>query len=195
MGGGGVSSEPSTVVVSPSSIYQTTVTSKQPEFTCLWPKNASRATLSVSGAKSFADQTFTRGEGETLLLINSLTIEPPASFEEEGLVTFTLTFDSGETLSAKLASIRGIADVGTRVITDDLSSRAWRVVTRNALIPIIDEGVETVSLNGIDVSTELNGACGWYEWLKIPGGENHFAADSREATFYSIRDGFLLIIR
>ncbi len=195
VGGGGGYSEPVTVVTSPSSVYWTTLTSRQSTFACLWPENASSATLNVSGAQNIAEQTFTR-DGTDALLTFDLTLEIPSTFEEEGLCTFTLTFDNGEVLSRRLASIRGVDGTGTRVVVpDDLTSRAWQRVSRKALIPIVDEGVETVSLNGTEVDAELNGYCGWFEWKKMPAGENLFVAHERTATFISIQGGLRIVVR
>ncbi len=189
----GVDSEPATVIASQSSIYWTTLTSRQPALTCLWPENARRATLRVSGAQTVGEQTFERVGGEALLQIDSLRLEIPATFETEGLCTFTLAFDSGEVLSRSLASVRGVDGVGTRVVvTDDFTSREWQFVKRNALIPIVDEGVETVRLNDAEVPANLNGACGWFEWRKLPPGTNRFAANDREATFIAIWGGIMI---
>ncbi len=189
-------SQPTEMIASPSSVYWTTLVTNTPRLTCAWPVGAHSATLRMTGGSLDRSQGFTRGATDVFLKIESPTLEAPSRFREECLYTLALTFDTGESFTSRLASVRGVCNLGTRVVaTDDLTTAAWQRIPRRALIPIPMKGVETVALNGVETPANLNGECGWFEWTTMPLGVNTFVASGQTATFFCYQDGTWIIMR
>lgn len=190
-------SPPADVTASQAVVYWTTLaTEAQRPLFCAWPAIARAATFRLKrGNVVKFTQTFSRAEGETNLEIVMPQIAEPLRFEDECVYTFELEFDRGGTRTANVASVRGVRDLGTRVIASAGNERAWQKVTHHALIPIIDDGVQTVTLNGDTASAGLDGLRGWYEWIGIPSGVNTFTAGGRTASFIGTRDTNCILLR
>lgn len=198
-GGAGASpavSLPAEVITSPSSVYWTTLVDNDARLVCAWPSGAFSAELRVTGGALNHVRNFTRAVGENVLDVECPAIDPPAKVGDERIYTFTLAFDNGETLTRRLASVRGTMGGGARVIADGgLESRDWQRVSRRALVPIVERGVEEVDLNGEATPAGLGGECGWFEWDGIPLGVNTFAANGKVATFLRLADQMVIILR
>ncbi len=195
--GEGVLSAPMKLIASPSSVYWTTLVTATPSFNCLWPKAATRATFTARGRTLNVRREFERGAADRALTISDVVFPVPATHEDACLYTLTLTFDSGEAYTSRVAQVRGALDSGTRVLTTaDLESTDWQRVRGNhVLIPIYKAGIETVTLNDETVESGLNGHPGWFEWLKMPIGVNTFTAGTDTATFQCVAGGFMIIVR
>ncbi len=184
------------MIASPSSVYWTTLVTDAPCFVCTWPKDATAAQLSVTGSSFAHSQNFTRQGTEEFLKIQSQDLDVPIPTGDDRLYTLVLTFDTGISHTGRVACVRGAFNLGTRVLaTGDLSARAWQKVSRRALIPIPERGVEVVALNGVNVPAGVNGECGWFEWEGIPIGANTFTMGGQTATFLRAQDGSCFLVR
>ena len=88
---------------------------------------------------------------------------------EENVYDLILSFDDGTVRSARLGLLcgaYGTSRAGTRCVFDT-SSSAWRRVDGPAVLPI-PYGVGTVTVDGAEVSTGLDGRQGWLA-LRLPG--------------------------
>ncbi len=187
-------SRPIEITASAVSIYWATLaTDVSRPLTCAWPARAQTAELRVTGCAVNLTQTFTRGAGDAWLEIPAPQIAAPSRFEDEGLLTLTLAFDVGVSLTGRVASVRGARDFGTRVIpSTNGNERAWRKVSSHALIPIPTAGAESAFLNDKEVAIRSTGNCGWYEWSDIPLGINTFAVNGQTASLFRVQDGSFL---
>ena len=196
-----IMSEPTFVFLKPeTSSFWNTATNSTMTLPIDYPRGATKATLTVSGA-GYATKTYPD------LMESSFELELPVpdSPQAENVYDLTLTFDDGTVRTAKLGLIQGLSpdsEGSTRCLAP-AEGAVWNTVKKRAVLPI-PYGTEsfTMSVNGgawTNVNTGLNGAQGWYA-LKpntddsvslslVAGGINYVA------TLLGQGDGYFVIIR
>ena len=196
-----IMSEPTFVFLKPeTSSFWNTATNSTMMLPIDYPRGATKATLTVSGA-GYATKTYPD------LMESSFELELPVpdSPQAENVYDLTLTFDDGTVRTAKLGLIQGLSpdsEGSTRCLAP-AEGAVWNTVKKRAVLPI-PYGTEsfTMSVNGgawTNVNTGLNGAQGWYA-LKpntddsvslslVAGGINYVA------TLLGQGDGYFVIIR
>ena len=177
-----MTSEPTFVFVHPErSSFWRTATSNVVTMPITFPSGANSATLAVSGA-SYA-VTYANITGNSF----ELTLPPPDTPDTENVYDLTLTFNNGETRTAKLGLIHGrlAEDEGATRCVSPAGAREWGRMRRRAVIPV-PYGVAdfSVSVNGSTVATEtgLDGARGWYVLDGIARGDGVSLAYTKDGT-------------
>lgn len=196
-----ITSEPTFVFLRPeTSSFWNTATNSTMTLPIDYPRGATKATLTVSGA-GYAEKTYPNITGASF----DLELPVPDSPQNENVYDLTLTFDDGTVRTAKLGLIQGLSpdsEGSTRCLAP-AEGDVWNTIKKRAVLPI-PYGTEsfTMSVNGgtvTDVDTGLNGAQGWYA-LKptngdsvslslVAGGINY------AATLLGKGDGYFVIIR
>ena len=196
-----ITSEPTFVFLRPeTSSFWNTATNSTMTLPIDYPRGATKATLTVSGA-GYAEKTYPNITGASF----DLELPVPDSPQNENVYDLTLTFDDGTVRTAKLGLIQGLSpdsEGSTRCLAP-AEGDVWNTIKKRAVLPI-PYGTEsfTMSVNGgtvTDVNTGLNGAQGWYA-LKptngdsvslslVAGGINY------AATLLGKCDGYFVIIR
>ena len=165
-----------------------------------FPSLASSASLAVQGVKySRLYEGITRASlagGDFVL-----SLPQASTIAEENVYALTLSFDDGTVRTTRLGLLcgaYGTTRAGTRCLFDTGSS-AWRWADRPAVLPI-PYGVETVSADGTDVPTGLDGRQGWFA-LRLPGdGAAHTVSitdgeTDYEAVLFGNATGMILLWR
>ena len=180
----------------------------QPETTALWCTGAGNsfslaipyppgvektATLSVSGYRYSATYQI---EGESSFV---LTLPKPEENrpDKENVYSLTLTFSDGSVKTASLGGIAGFdgSSEGTTRCFLSKSDPRWGTVKRSAVLPI-PYGAETISVNGTETDTGLDGASGWFLLAPLSGGTSYYlAVDGASAVLNAYADGTVLVFR
>lgn len=132
-----------------------------------FPHLATSASIAVDGIRySRRYQGITRGSlsGGNFVL----SLPQASSMAAENVYDLTLSFDDGTVRTARLGLLcgaYGTTRAGTRCLFD-ASSSAWRRADSPAVLPI-PCGVETVTVDGTEVPTGLDGHQGWLA-LRLP---------------------------
>ena len=173
-----------------------TATNNTVEISVDYPDSATTASLEVRGAwgYSFSDQNLAEG-------LYVLTLPKATDARSEDVYELALSFDNGETRTAKFAVVFGVSDGGngsTRCITPQSSSR-WSRVHRRAVLPV-PYMADALAVDGKTVETGLNGAAGWYAFGPLAVGETKnvglsLADEVFSAELYGVIDGFRLQLR
>ena len=180
----------------------------QPEKTALWrtgtgnsfsiaipypPGVEKSATLSVSGYRYSATYPI---EGVSSFV---LTLPKPEENrpDKENVYSLVLTFADGSVKTASLGGIAGF-DGSSQGTTRCLLSRedpGWATVKRSAVLPI-PYGTETITVNGTETDTGLDGAAGWFLLAPLSGGTSYnLAVDGASAMLNAYADGTVLVFR
>ena len=180
----------------------------QPEKTALWrtgtgnsfsiaipypPGVEKSATLSVSGYRYSATYPI---EGVSSFV---LTLPRPEENrpDKENVYSLVLTFADGSVKTASLGGIAGF-DGSSQGTTRCLLSRedpGWATVKRSAVLPI-PYGTETITVNGTETDTGLDGAAGWFLLAPLSGGTSYnLAVDGASAMLNAYADGTVLVFR
>jgi hypothetical protein len=180
----------------------------QPEKTALWrtgtgnsfsiaipypPGVEKSATLSVSGYRYSATYPI---EGVSSFV---LTLPKPEENrpDKENVYSLTLTFSDGSVKTASLGGIAGFDGSSQGTTRCFLSKRdpRWGTVKRSAVLPI-PYGTETISVNGTETDTGLDGAAGWFLLAPLSGGTSYnLALDGASAVLNAYADGTVLVFR
>ena len=169
-----LTSEPTFVFLRPeTSSFWHTATNNQMTVPIDYPEGASTASLAVSGLgydKEYVNIVkVDPDEGS-----NEFTFElpVPSSPDTENVCDLTLTFDNGVTRTAKLGLIQGLSPdaEGTTRCLAPTGSKVWSKVKGQAVLPI-PYGMKTLTINGVEKDTGLDGAQGWYALGKIEPNE------------------------
>ena len=180
----------------------------QPETTALWrtgtgesfsiaipypPGVEKTATLSVSGYRYSATYPVKDDSSFVLTLPKPEENRP----DKENVYTLTLTFADGSVQTAKLGGIAGFdgsSEGTTRCLLSQDDPR-WRTVKRSAVLPI-PCGTETITVNGTETDTGLDGAAGWFLLAPLSGGTSYsLAIDDASAMLNAYSDGTVLVFR
>ena len=196
-----ITSEPTFVFLRPeTSSFWNTATNSTMTLPIDYPRGATKATLTVSGAgyavKTYPDITESSFE---------LELPVPDSPQNENVYDLTLTFDEGTVRTAKLGLIQGLSpdsEGSTRCLAP-AEGDVWNTIKKRAVLPI-PYGTETftMSVNGgtvTDVDTGLNGAQGWYAFRPATGDSVSLSlmvgGINYAATLLGKGDGYFVIIR
>ena len=125
-----------------------------------YPEGADSATVRVTDAFGFS-RTYANQTGE------SCPIELPAPTDpsSERVYAVSVEYSTGEVSNVKLGRIAGAAvggEAGGVRCIDGVARPKWGKVYSNAVLPV-PFGAETLTVNGQEVPTGLNGARGWYQ--------------------------------
>ena len=180
----------------------------QPEKTALWrtatgnsfsiaipypPGVEKTATLSVSGYRYSATYSIVGDSSFVLTLPRPEENRP----DKENVYSLVLTFADGSVKTASLGGIAGF-DGSSQGTTRCLLSRedpGWATVKRSAVLPI-PYGTETITVNGIETDTGLDGAAGWFLLAPLSGGTSYnLALDGASAMLNAYADGTVLVFR
>ena len=180
----------------------------QPEKTALWrtgtgnsfsitipypPGVEKTATLSVSGYRYSATYSIT-GDSSFVLTLPKPEENRP---DKENVYSLTLTFSDGSVKTASLGGIAGFdgSSEGTTRCFLSKSDPRWGTVKRSAVLPI-PYGTETISVNGTETDTGLDGAAGWFLLAPLSGGTSYnLAVDGASAVLNAYADGTVLVFR
>ena len=196
-----ITSEPTFVFLRPeTSSFWSTATNSTMTLPIDYPRGATKATLTVSGAgyaaKTYPDITESSFE---------LELPVPDSPQNENVYDLTLTFDEGTVRTAKLGLIQGLSpdsEGSTRCLAP-AEGDVWNTIKKRAVLPI-PYGTEsfTMSVNGgtvTNVDTGLNGAQGWYAFRPATGDSVSLSlmvgGINYAATLLGKGDGYFVIIR
>jgi hypothetical protein len=196
-----LSSEPTFVFLRPeTSSFWNTATNSTMTLPIDYPRGATKATLTVSGA-GYAAKTYPNITGSSF----DLELPVPDSPQNENVYDLTLTFDDGTVRTAKLGLIQGLSpdsEGSTRCLAP-AEGDVWNTIKKRAVLPI-PYGTEsfTMSVNGgtvTDVDTGLNGAQGWYAFRPATGDSVSLSlmvgGINYAATLLGKGDGYFVIIR
>ena len=185
-------------VVAGKSSFWHTATNATLSLPVEFPPLASSASLAVKGVKySRLYEGITRASlagGDF-----ALSLPPASSMAAENVYALTLSFDDGTVRTARLGLLcgaYGTTRAGTRCLFDETSS-AWQRADSPAAVLPIPYGVETISVDGEEVTTGLDGRQGWYA-LRLPGsGAARTVTMSDgdadyEASLFGLAKGFVL---
>ena len=180
----------------------------QPEKTALWstgtgesfsiaipypPGVEKTATLSVSGYR-YSETYSVKDDSSFVLTLPKPEENRP---DKENVYTLTLTFDDGSVQTAKLGGIAGFdgsSEGTTRCLLSQDDPR-WRTVKRSAVLPI-PYGTETISVNGTETDTGLDGAAGWFLLAPLSGGTSYsLEMGDASAMLNAYADGTVLVFR
>ena len=178
----------------PSSILWRTAPTANFEVPVLMPKGASSATLVISG-NGYRREYTDLAEGMV-----PVSLPAANSVDAENVYEFTLAFNdaAGTTRKAQIAVVQGMFMGGTgETHVRTVSSSKWSNVRARAVLSI-PAGADTLSVNGVPVVPEPDGAPGWallltrprtaYDLLLTGGGRS-----LAEALLYGITSGFMLV--
>ena len=196
-----LSSEPTFVFLRPeTSSFWNTATNSTMTLPIDYPRGATKATLTVSGA-GYAAKTYPNITESSF----DLELPVPDSPQNENVYDLTLTFDDGTVRTAKLGLIQGLSpdsEGSTRCLAP-AEGDVWNTIKKRAVLPI-PYGTEsfTMSVNGgtvTDVDTGLNGAQGWYAFRPATGDSLSLSlmvgGINYAATLLGKGDGYFVIIR
>ena len=196
-----ITSEPTFVFLRPeTSSFWNTATNSTMTLPIDYPRGATKATLTVSGA-GYATKTYPNLTGSSFELV----LPVPDSPQNENVYDLTLTFDEGTVRTAKLGLIQGLSpdsEGSTRCLAP-AEGDVWNTIKKRAVLPI-PYGTETftMSVNGgtvTDVDTGLNGAQGWYAFRPAAGDSVSLSlmvgGINYAATLLGKGDGYFVIIR
>ena len=196
-----LSSEPTFVFLRPeTSSFWNTATNSTMTLPIDYPRGATKATLTVSGA-GYAEKTYPNITGASF----DLELPIPDSPQNENVYDLTLSFDDGTVRTAKLGLIQGLSpdsEGSTRCLAP-AEGDVWNTIKKRAVLPI-PYGTEsfTMSVNGgtvTDVDTGLNGAQGWYAFRPATGDSVSLSlmvgGINYAATLLGKGDGYFVIIR
>jgi hypothetical protein len=132
-----------------------------------FPAGATSARLYVSGVAY--NRTYDNvAEGEF-----TFELPPAESDDTENVYDLALQFDddANTVRTAKLGLIKGLSPdaEGTTRCLAPASGNLWGKASKKAVLPI-PYGTTSLSVNGVETPTELDGAQGWYA-LRIKPGE------------------------
>lgn len=163
-------SEPTFVFLRPeTSSFWHTATNNVMTVPVDFPPGATSARLYVSGVQ------YTRTYDDITADVNAFTFELPAadSSEKENVYDLALRFDddANTVRTAKLGLIKGLSPdaEGTTRCLAPASGNLWGKASKKAVLPI-PYGTTSLSVNGVETPTGLDGAQGWYA-LRIKPGE------------------------
>lgn len=163
-------SEPTFVFLRPeTSSFWHTATNNVMTVPVDFPPGATSARLYVSGVQ------YTRTYDGITADVNAFTFELPAadSSEKENVYDLALRFDddANTVRTAKLGLIKGLSPdaEGTTRCLAPASGNLWGKASKKAVLPI-PYGTTSLSVNGVETPTGLDGAQGWYA-LRIKPGE------------------------
>ena len=151
------------------------------------------ATLSVSGYRYSATYSIT-GDSSFVLTLPKPEENRP---DKENVYSLTLTFSDGSVKTASLGGIAGFdgSSEGTTRCFLSKSDPRWGTVKRSAVLPI-PYGTETISVNGTETDTGLDGAAGWFLLAPLSGGTSYnLAVDGASAVLNAYADGTVLVFR
>ena len=165
-----IESEPTFVFLRPeTSSFWNTATNNTMTVPIDYPVGATSATLAIRGLAYQRDYPNITG-------VDEFSFELPAatSPETENVYDLTLTFDDAANTirTAKLGLVQGLspdAEGTTRCLAPS-GSKVWNKVKGQAVLPI-PYGMRTITINGVDTDTGLDGAQGWYALGKIEPNE------------------------
>ena len=196
-----ITSEPTFVFLRPeTSSFWNTATNSTMTLPIDYPRGATKATLTVSGA-GYAAKTYPEITESSF----DLELPVPDSPQNENVYDLTLTFDDGTVRTAKLGLIQGLSpdsEGSTRCLAP-AEGYVWNTIKKRAVLPI-PYGTEsfTMSVNGgtvTDVDTGLNGAQGWYAFRPATGDSVSLSlmvgGINYAATLLGKGDGYFVIIR
>ena len=196
-----ITSEPTFVFLRPeTSSFWNTATNSSMTLPIDYPRGATKATLTVSGA-GYAAKTYPDITESSF----DLELPVPDSPQNENVYDLTLTFDEGTVRTAKLGLIQGLSpdsEGSTRCLAP-AEGDVWNTIKKRAVLPI-PYGTETftMSVNGgtvTDVDTGLNGAQGWYAFRPATGDSVSLSlmvgGINYAATLLGKGDGYFVIIR
>ena len=132
-----------------------------------FPDGATTATLSVAGVGYSASYEIAAPGPYTFQLPEATT---PA---EENTYSLVLSFDRGESQTARLSMIAGPENGGagyTRCVSQ--SSRSWPKVSGNRFTVPVPYGATSLEVNGDSVDTGLDGAQGFLTLSGLPASMN-----------------------
>ena len=194
---GAVESARTMVFLSPEkSSFWHTATNDSITVPIPFPEGATRAELSVVGVKyervysDISDAWFT------------FSVPAATTPETENVYELTLAFNdaAATTMSARLGMIAGLDDEGagsTRCIAP-VESLAWPHAKGRAVLPV-PCGTTSLTIDGVDTDTGLDGAQGWYALDGIRQGVRKTLALTSGETLYSATilgtGGMLLLFR
>ena len=163
-----IESEPTFVFLRPeTSSFWNTATNNTMTVPIDYPAGATSATLAITGLGYQRDYPNIAG-------VNEFSFDLPAatSPETENVYDLTLTFDDGTERTAKLGLVQGLSPdaEGTTRCLAPAGSKVWNKVKGQAVLPI-PYGMKTITINGVDTDTGLDGAQGWYALGKIEPNE------------------------
>ena len=133
-----------------------------------FPEGATKATLTVAApgySRTYTDIT-----------TDSYAFDLPEATDpaSENVYDLTLTFDDAANTirTAKLGLVQGLSpdSEGTTRCLAPAGSKVWNKVKGQAVLPI-PYGMRTITVNGVDTDTGLDGAQGWYALGKIEPNE------------------------
>jgi len=166
----GDTSAPTLVFLQPEqSSFWHTATGQTMTLPIVFPEGASSAELAVRGTnydKLYADITTDAFE---------LTLPVAADPSAEDVYELTLTFDNGDTRTARLGMIAGLADSAegaTRCLTDT-ASRKWTRAFPHSMV-FVPYGTTAFSVNAqpVEVGDKgFTGAQGWYAIQDLRTGD------------------------
>lgn len=188
-----LTSEPTFVFLRPeTSSFWHTATNNTMTVPVDFPAGATSARLHVSGIRY--NQTYENiSEGEF-----TFELPPADSAETENVYDLSLSFDdAGNTVrTAKLGLVQGLspdAEGITRCIAP-ASNSLWQKAKRQAVLPI-PYGTETITVNGVESPTGLDGAQGWFALPIKAGSTTTLSIIANEITYAtSIMGGSGLLV-
>ena len=174
-----------------ASLLYRTVPSGPVPVRWVMPERATRATLTVTGDKGFSAAYADLSGTEQVLAFPSA----PADADKEQVFTFTLAFDTGETVSARAGAVCGVADGDAAQARCRVAgTRAWARTPRRDVVPVLD-GMCDFALAHDGQAPQafdpgLDGASGW---ARLPLGEHgaYTLAATRDGTDVSAAFTFI----
>ncbi len=164
-----------------------------------WPDASQSATLDISTLGSIVSSlTLVRLEDSAGTNVTFSAPQPTEPFEER-VYSATLTFkDSSDAVvsarSAQFAYVLGQGD-GASVCVHDPASSRWNSYAGRCVVIPVDAGVESITVDGVQVSTGLDGAVGWYGTVLSLGRHTVSLDDGEEVAFLCKNLGLQVIIR
>ena len=162
-----IESEPTFVFLRPeTSSFWNTATNNTMTVPIDYPAGATSAELTVRGVDyQWVYKDITTSE-------YTFDLPSATSPETENVYDLTLTFNDGTERTAKLGLVQGFSpdSEGTTRCLAPSGSRVWNKVKGQAVLPI-PYGMKTITINGVDTDTGLDGAQGWYALGRIDPNE------------------------
>ena len=173
-----------------------TATNNTVEISVDYPDSATKASLDVRGAWGYSFSDGNVAEGLYVLKLPAAT-----DARSEDVYELSLTFDNGETRTAKFAVVFGASDGktgSTRCMTSQ-SSFSWSRVRQRAVLPV-PYLASSLVVDGEPVATGLDGAAGWYAYGPLAAGETQsvgfsLGEEAISAQLYGVGDGVKLLLR
>ena len=179
-----------------NSSFWRTATNNVVELSIDYPKAATSASLTVSGAGGYSASVVDVPAGRYVLALPAAT-----SQDTEDVYDLALTFNDGTVRCARFAVIAGVSDCpegSTRCVRSDAVS-VWNKVHNRAVIPI-PYGTVSLEVGGTVVDTGLDGAQGWYAYGPLAARASErvqlsTAEDVWSALLFGFSEGFFLSVR